>query len=119
MYCGCWPSYMSRRAIRNGDMGAAEQAFSNVVERGKISFFRAADDFTNLSRVQLARGKLNEALGTLNDARTSFNNSTEITFTASVMESLVHKKAGNDQASAVALATAMHAKQEGERGSHA
>lgn len=105
---------MGQLAMRNGDMEAAEQAFSNVVERGKTSFFRAADDFANLSRVQLERGKLNEALGTLRDARTSFNNSPEVNFTASVMESLVHKKSGNDQASAVALATAMQAKQEGD-----
>lgn len=105
---------MGHLAVRNGDMEAAEVAFANVVERGKTSFFRAADDFANLSRVQMDRGKLNEALGTLRDARTSFNNSAEVTFTASVMESLVHKKAGNDQASAVALATAMHAKQEND-----
>ena len=105
---------MGQLAMRNGDMETAEQAFSKVVERGKTSFFRVAEDFSNLSRVQMERGKLNEALSTLRDARTSFNNSNEVTFTASVMESLVHKKAGNDQASAVALATAMHTKQEGE-----
>ena len=62
----------------------------------------------------MERGKFTEALSTLRDVRTSFNNSNEATFTASVMESLVHKKAGNDQASAVALATAMHTKQESE-----
>ena len=105
---------MGKLAIRNGDMETAEQAFSKVVERGKTSFFRVADDFANLSRVQMERGKLDEALSTLRDARTSFNNSNEATFMASVMESLVHTKAGNDQASAVALATAMHTKQEGE-----
>jgi len=105
---------MGQLAMRNGDMETAEQAFSKVVERGKTSFFRVADDFANLSRVQMERGKFNEALSTLRDARTSFNNSNEATFTASVMESLVHKKAGNDQASAVALATAMHTKQESE-----
>ena len=105
---------MGHLAMRNGDMEAAEQAFSKVVERGKTSYFRAADDFANLSRVQMERGKFTEALSTLRDVRTSFNNSNEATFTASVMESLVHKKAGNDQASAVALATAMHTKQESE-----
>lgn len=105
---------MGHLAMRNGDMEAAEQAFSTVVERGKTSFFRMGDDFANLSRVQMERGKFNEALGTLRDARTSFNNSNEITFTASIMESLVHTKAGNEQASAVALATALHAKEEGD-----
>ena len=46
---------MGQLAMRNGDMEAAEQAFSNVVERGKTSFFRAADDFANLSRVRMQR----------------------------------------------------------------
>lgn len=104
---------MGHLAMRNGDMAAAEQAFSNVVERGKTSFFRVSDDFANLSRVQMGLGKLNEALSTLRDARTSFNNSPEVTFAASVMESLVHTQAGNEKASAAALDTAMHAKQAG------
>ena len=105
---------MGHLAMRNGDMETAEQAFSRVVERGRTSFFRESEDFANLSRVQMERGKFNEALSTLRDARTSFNNSSEVTFTASVMESLVQKKAGNDQASAIALATAIHTKQENE-----
>lgn len=104
---------MGQLAMRNGDMEAAEQAFSNVVERGKTSFFRAAEDFANLARVQMGLGKLNEALGTLRNSRTSLNNSPEATFTASVMESLVHTQAGNEKASALALTTAMHAKAQG------
>lgn len=98
---------MGQLAMRNDDLEAAEQAFARVVERGKTSFFREADDFANLSRVQMERGKINEALNTLRDGRASFNNSPEAAFTASVMESLIHTKAGNAEASAKALEAAL------------
>ena len=98
---------MGQLAMRNGDMETAEKAFSNVVERGKTSFFRSTEDYANLSRVQMERGKHNEALTTLRDARVSFNNSPEAEFTASVMESLVYQKAGDATASAKALEAAL------------
>ena len=98
---------MGQLAMRNGDMEAAEKAFENVVVRGKTSFFRSAEDYANLSRVQMERGKHKEALSTLRDVRTSFSGSPEAEFTASVMESLVHQKAGNDAASAKALEAAL------------
>lgn len=98
---------MGQLAMRNGDMEAAEKAFENVVERGKTSFFRSADDYANLSRVQMECGKTKEALNTLRDVRVSFNGSPEAEFTASVMESLVHKKTGDDAASAKALENAL------------
>ena len=98
---------MGQLALRNGDMAAAEKAFVSVVERGKTSFFRAAEDYANLSRVQMERGKHKEALSTLRDVRATFNNSPEAEFTASVMESLVHQKTGNTAASAKALEAAL------------
>ena len=98
---------MGQLALRNGDMETAEKAFTNVVERGKTSFFRTAEDYANLSRVQLERGKHDEALSTLRDVRASFNNSPEANFTASVMESLVYQKSGDTQASAKALEAAL------------
>lgn len=98
---------MGQLAMRNGDIDAAEKAFENVVERGKTSFFRSADDYANLSRVQMELGKTKEALNTLRDVRVSFNGSPEAEFTASVMESLVHKKTGDDAASAKALENAL------------
>lgn len=98
---------MGQLALRNGDMEAAEKAFTSVVERGKTSFFRSAEDYANLSRVQMERGKCDEALSTLRDVRASFNSSPEVEFTASVMESLVHQKTGNTDASAKALETAL------------
>ena len=46
-------------------------------------------------------------MSTLRDVRASFNSSPEVEFTASVMESLVHQKTGNTDASAKALETAL------------
>ena len=102
---------MGQLAMRNNDLGSAEEAFGRVVERGKTSFFRAADDYANLSRVQMERGKFNDALHTLRDARASFNNSPDVTFTASVMESLIYKKTGDEDASIKALDTALEVQQ--------
>jgi DNA-binding response OmpR family regulator/Tfp pilus assembly protein PilF len=102
---------MGEVALRNNDLEAAEAAFANVVERGKTSFFREPDDYANLSKVQMERGKLDIALGTMRDMRKSFNDTPEVNFTAAVMESLVHKKAGNDAASGEALETALRLKQ--------
>jgi len=98
---------MGQLAMRNGDMEAAEKAFESVVTRGKTSFFRSADDYANLSRVQMERGKHKEALSTLRDVRTSFNGSPEAEFTAAVMESLIHTKSGDTEASAKALENAL------------
>lgn len=104
---------MGEVALRNNDLEAAEQAFANVVERGKTSYFRQPDDYANLSRVQMGRGKLDEALGTMREMRKSFNESPDVEFSAAVMESLIHKKAGNDDAATKALDTALELRQQG------
>jgi DNA-binding response OmpR family regulator len=104
---------MGEVAMRNNDLEAAEQAFANVVERGKTSYFREPDDYSNLSRVQMERGKLDEALGTMRDMRKSFTDSPDVEFSAAVMESLIHKKGGNDEASEKALETALKLRAEG------
>lgn len=102
---------MGEVALRNNDLETAEAAFANVVERGKTSFFREPDDYANLSKVQMERGKLDAALGTMRDMRKSFNDTAEVNFTSAVMESLIHKKSGNDAASGEALETALRLKQ--------
>lgn len=101
---------MGEVALRNNDLEAAEVAFANVVERGKTSFFRQPDDYANLSKVQMERGKLDEALGTMRDMRKSFNDTPDVNFTSAVMESLIHKKSGNDAASNEALENALRLK---------
>lgn len=105
---------MGEVALRNNDLETAEAAFANVVERGKTSFFREPDDYANLSKVQMERGKLDAALGTMRDMRKSFNDTPEVNFTSAVMESLIHKKGGNDAASGEALETALRLKRGNE-----
>jgi CheY-like chemotaxis protein len=102
---------MGQLAMRNNDLASAEEAFGRVVERGKTSFFRAADDYANLSRVQMERGKFDEALHTLRDARASFNHSPDVMFKASIMESLIFKRTGDEEASSKALDSALEAQQ--------
>ncbi len=104
---------MGELALRNDDLETAEKAFAAVVERGRTSFFREPDDYVRLSRVQLRRGKVEEALGTVRELRRSFNDTAETAFTAAVMESLIHGRAGNGQAAAEALETALALHREG------
>lgn len=105
---------MGEIALRNNDLDVAEQAFTRVVERGKTSFFRQPDDYASLSKVQMERGKLDEALGTMRDMRKSFNDAPEVGFASAVMESLIHKKSGNDAASNEALEAALKLKEEND-----
>ncbi|HTP96808.1 MAG TPA: tetratricopeptide repeat protein [Burkholderiales bacterium] len=94
-------------AYRNGELEEAEAEFTRVVEKGRHSFSRKPDDFLKLSRVYMDRDKFDAALGTLQSARASFGRSEETAVSTAVMESLVHRKAGNEEASAKAIGQAL------------
>lgn len=94
-------------AHRNGDLGVAEKAFSAVVQKGKHSFFRSPDDYINLGGVLSDKGNYQEALSLMGEARTQFNHSPEASMCAAVMESVIHKKTGNEKEAQAALNEAL------------
>lgn len=105
---------MGEIAVRNGDLEAAEAAYANVVERGKVSFFRKPDDYANLSRVQIERTRLDDASSTLRDLRKTFPKTAEVEFTASVIESLLDNKRGEIESSGAALENALEIRRDGD-----
>lgn len=104
---------MGELALRNGDLETAERAFATVVERGRTSFFRQPGDHARLARVQLKRGKVEEALATVRDLRKNFDDTPQTAFAAAVTESLIHTQAGNVAAADAALEAALALKREG------
>ncbi len=94
-------------ARRNGDLDTAEKAYSTVVQNGKYSYFRRPDDYADLGGVMAEKGNFNEALSLMGEARRQFNHSPEASMCAAVMESIIHKKSGNDEDAQAALAEAL------------
>jgi tetratricopeptide (TPR) repeat protein len=94
-------------AHRNGDLEAAEKAFSAVVQKGKHSYFRSPDDYVNLGGVLSDKGNFQEALSLMKEARTQFNHSPEASMCAAVMESVIHKKTGNEEEAQASLDEAL------------
>ncbi len=95
-------------ARRNGDLDTAEKAFSTVVEKGKYSYFRSPEDYTELGGVMADKGDFKEALSLMGEARKQFSNSPEASMCAAVMESMIHKKSGNDKEAQAAINEALH-----------
>ena len=52
-------------ALESGDMDKAQQYLSDVVERGKYSFFKDPDDYTLLSHVHMEKGDTAQARSVL------------------------------------------------------
>lgn len=52
-------------ALESGDMDKAQQYLSEVVERGKYSFFKDAEDYTLLSHVHMEKGDTDQARSVL------------------------------------------------------
>ena len=99
-------------AYRNGDLAKAKHAFGIVVDKGRYSFFRSANDFISLSRVHLDEGQHDKALAVVADAKKSFDKTPELELTTAVMESLIHHGANNTVASTQALEKALEIKQQ-------
>ncbi len=94
-------------AMRNGDITAAEAAYTTIVEKGRTSFFRDPNDYVNLSRALLECGKNEDAINRLREGRQSFSNAPEAVFAASVMESQAYSQMGKAAAAKEALGRAM------------
>ncbi len=94
-------------ARRNGDLDTAGKAFSTVVENGKYSYFRRPEDYADLGDVMAAKGDFKEALSLMGEARRQFSNSPEASLCAAVMESLIYRKSGDDEAAESAIEEAL------------
>lgn len=89
-------------ALRTGDLAAAEEAFSTVLDKGKLAHFHNPDDYINLSSVMMEKGDFQKALSVTEDARRNFDGPAG-DFAATVAESLIHQRAGNEAQAAQSL----------------
>lgn len=112
------PNIISRQkafgelALSNGDLERAEKAFEVVLEKGVHSVLRGPEDHARLARVQVERGKLNEADGTIRQLREHYPNNPAADCTAAVVESLKETKAGRTDAAKKALERALQIRAE-------
>jgi tetratricopeptide (TPR) repeat protein len=75
-------------AVRNKDLDTAERAYGKVLERRRGSSLNAVDDYTNLSRVMLDRGKTENARRVTQELQRDWRGNAEGEFAALVMDSL-------------------------------
>ena len=90
-------------AQKNGDFEVAEQAFRDTIDLAKYSFWRDAEHYANLSKVQLAKGDTDAAKKTLAEVRRDFKQDQKATMLSYVMEANVSQQLGDGTAAKLAL----------------
>jgi CheY-like chemotaxis protein len=75
-------------AVRNGDLDAAERAYGKVLERRRGSSLKVIDDYTNLTRVMLGKGRTDAAKTITQDLRRDWRGSKQGELAALIMDSL-------------------------------
>jgi tetratricopeptide (TPR) repeat protein len=81
-------------AVRNKDLETAERAYGKVLERRRGSSLRVIDDYANLSRVLLDRGRTDGARRVTQDLRRDWRGNSHGELAALVMDSLCANQEG-------------------------
>ena len=103
-------------AVRNDDLDAAERAYGKVLDRHRGSSLRIIDDYTNLTRVMLDKGKTEGARKVTQDLRRDWRGNKHGELAVQIMDSLCAGKAGEPVKAKQALerALAMHQELQGD-----
>ncbi|HEX5338851.1 MAG TPA: response regulator [Gallionella sp.] len=89
-------------ALESGNLDKAQKYLTEVVERGKYSFFKEADDYTLLSHVHMEKGDTQQARAVLDMVGKRFAASTELKAQVQIYKAKAWQKEGNnDQAKAL------------------
>ncbi|HEY9101195.1 response regulator [Chitinimonas sp.] len=83
-------------AMRNGDFETAAKSFQQTINIAKYSFWRDAGDYSSLAKAHLGAGNVNEAAKAAADVRREFRYDAKAEMLATVMETQVAIKQGND-----------------------
>ncbi|MBI5330501.1 MAG: response regulator [Betaproteobacteria bacterium] len=81
-------------ALDNGDLAAAQTAFSNAIEKGRHSVFITPQDYGQLGRVQVAQGNLEGAMETLRKGGLALQSNPDGKLVAALVQCLVQTRAG-------------------------
>ena len=94
-------------AIRNNDLETAERAYTKVLESRRDSLLKKIDDYTNLSRVFLNRGRIEAARKVGQELMRDWRENKHGELAALIIESLCEGQAGESAKARSALEKAM------------
>lgn len=94
-------------AMRNGDLDAAEKAYTRVLERHRNSSLRQIDDYANLSRVMLDKGHTGGARQIIQELKREWRGSRQGEYAAAVMDSLCLQAEGEPAKARAAMEDAL------------
>lgn len=95
-------------SFENEDYDIAERAYKNVVKVGKNSIYRSPNDFGGLAKVHVKKKSTESALRAISEMKQTFRNAdSEAMLQSAVVESVVCKDLGKNDASSMALDRAM------------
>jgi CheY-like chemotaxis protein len=105
-------------AARNEDFDVAERAYGKVLERHRGSSLRVIDDYANLSRVMIGKGRTDAARAITQELRREWRGSMPGELAALIMDSLCAGQEGEPAKAKQALekALALHSALQGEAG---
>lgn len=84
-------------AMKNGDFATAVKSYQQTVGIAKYSFWRDAGDYASLAKAHLGAGDVMEAAKVAADVRREFRHDGKAELLATVMETQVAHKQGNDK----------------------
>jgi predicted Zn-dependent protease len=84
-------------AFQNGDLDKAQQFLSEVVEKGKYSYFKEPEDYTLLSQVHIEKGDTEQARTVLDMVNQRFRESPEIQAQVQVYKAISWQKEGKPE----------------------
>lgn len=84
-------------ALESGDIDKAQQYLSEVVERGKYSFFKDPEDYTLLSHIHMEKGDTEQARSVLDMVGKRFAATPEIKAKVQVLKAISWQKEGKPE----------------------
>lgn len=84
-------------ALEHGDLDKAQQYLSEVIERGKYSFFKEPEDYTLLSHVHMEKGDTEQARSVLDMVGKRFAATPEVNAKVQVLKAMSWQKEGKPE----------------------
>lgn len=94
-------------AVRNEDLDVAERAYGKVLERHRGSSLKVIDDYANLIRVMLGKGRTDAAKAITQELRRDWRGNKQGELTALIMDSLCAEQEGEPGKAKQALEKAL------------
>ncbi|MPQ56137.1 response regulator [Duganella sp. FT27W] len=100
--------HLGEVAFATGDVGAAERAFKQVVNKAKYSEFRDPEDHVKLVKTLVKKGDAHQAGGVIRDMERSLRSNANTDTCRAIAAGMVQEMAGNLTAAATELTMAVN-----------